>query len=69
MRIDLYKKIAAIENQEDFEDMTDELCDRFSDPPECVLNLMKIALLRATAKKSGILDIKQKQDAVLFFTE
>ncbi len=69
MRIDLYKKIAAIESQEDLADMTDELCDRFSDPPECVLNLMKIALLRATAKKSGILDIKQKQESVLFFTE
>ncbi len=69
MRIDLYKKIAAIETTEDFQDMTDELCDRFSDPPECILNLMKIALLRSMAKKGGIRDIKQKQDAVLFFTE
>ncbi|MBQ8600357.1 MAG: transcription-repair coupling factor [Clostridia bacterium] len=69
MRIDLYKKIAAIETKEDFEDMTDELCDRFSDPPESILNLMKIALLRAMAKKGGIRDIKQKQEAVLFFTE
>jgi len=68
MRIDLYKKIAAITNQEDFDDMTDELYDRFSDPPECILNLMKIALLRARAKAGGIQDIKQKQDAVLFFT-
>ena len=69
MRIDLYKKIAAIETAEDLQDMTDELCDRFSDPPESILNLMKIALLRAMAKKGGIRDIKQKQDAVLFFTE
>ena len=69
MRIDLYKKIAAIETPEDFEDMTDELCDRFSDPPESILNLMKIALLRAMARRGGIRDIKQKQEAVLFFTE
>ncbi len=68
-RIDLYKKIAAIVSQDDYDDMIDELCDRFSDPPESILNLMKIALMRACAKTCGILDIKQKQDAVLFFTE
>ncbi len=67
-RIDLYKKIAAIATEADYMDMTDELCDRFSDPPEQVLNLMKISLLRAMARQSGIVDIKQKQDAVLFFT-
>ncbi|MBQ7095273.1 MAG: transcription-repair coupling factor [Clostridia bacterium] len=68
-RIDFYKKIAALQSESDYMDMTDELCDRFSDPPEPILNLMKIALLRAAAKKAGITDIKQKQDAVLFFTE
>ena len=66
-RIDLYKKIAAISSEEDLGDVIDELCDRFSDPPESVVNLMKIALLRAMARENGIIDIKQKQDAVLFF--
>ncbi len=66
-RIDLYKKIAAISSTEDYDDMIDELCDRFSDPPAPILNLMKIAFLRAMARENGILDIKQKQDAVLFF--
>ncbi len=68
-RIDLYKKIAALSSQEDYDDMIDELCDRFSDPPESILNLMKIALMRAMAKACGIQDIKQKQDSVLFFIE
>ncbi|MBQ7035128.1 MAG: transcription-repair coupling factor [Clostridia bacterium] len=67
-RIDLYKKIASIQSEEDYMDMTDELCDRFSDPPESVLNLMKIALMRAEARQCGIFDIKQKLDSVLFFT-
>ncbi len=66
-RIDLYKKIAALSTPEDYEDMIDELCDRFSDPPAPILNLMQIALLRALARENGILDIKQKQDSVLFF--
>ena len=68
-RIDLYKKIAALSSPADYEDMIDELCDRFSDPPAPILNLMKIALLRAMARENGILDIKQKQDSVLFFVE
>ena len=68
-RIDFYKKIAAISSTEDYDDMIDELCDRFSDPPAPILNLMKIALLRAMARKNGIQDIKQKQDSVLFFVE
>ncbi len=68
-RIDLYKKIAAISGEEDYRDMIDELCDRFSDPPESIQNLMKIALLRALARENGVLDIKQKQDSVLFFVE
>ncbi len=67
-RIDLYKKIAAIQTQEDYMDMTDELCDRFSDPPAPILNLMKIALMRSAARSCGITDIKQKLDSVLFFT-
>jgi transcription-repair coupling factor (superfamily II helicase) len=67
-RIDLYKKIAAISTEEEFMDMTDELCDRFSDPPAPILNLMKIALMRSAARSCGILDIKQKMDSVLFFT-
>ncbi len=66
-RIDLYKKIASISSLADYEDMIDELCDRFSDPPPPILNLMKIALLRAMARENGVLDIKQKQDSVLFF--
>ncbi len=66
-RIDLYKKIAAIQSDEDYADMLDELCDRFSDPPDCVLNLMKIALLRSMARECGITDIKQKQAVLLFF--
>ena len=67
-RIDLYKKIAAIRSEADYMDMTDELCDRFSDPPESILNLMKISLLRALARECGIQDIRLKQDSVLFFT-
>ena len=65
-RMDLYRRMAAIRNQEDADDLLDEIIDRYGDPPKGVLNLVEIALLRANARKAGITDIKQKGGEVLF---
>ena len=65
-RMDLYRRMAAIRNQEDAEDLLDEIVDRYGEPPKGVLNLIDIALLRAKARKLGIQDIKQKAGEVLF---
>ncbi len=68
-RIDMYKKIAAIETSEDFSDITDELCDRFGEVPKVTVDLMRIALLRASARECGVSELKQKGEAVLIFLE
>ncbi len=65
-RMDLYRRMAAIRNQEDADDLLDEIIDRYGEPPRGVLNLIDIALLRANARKLGITDIKQKAGDVLF---
>ena len=65
-RMDLYRRMAAIRNQEDADDLLDEIIDRYGDPPKGVLNLIDVALLRANARKTGICDIKQKATDVLF---
>lgn len=65
-RMDLYRRMAAIRSQEDADDLLDEIIDRYGDPPKGVLNLVDIALLRANARKAGIIDIKQKSDEVYF---
>ncbi|MBO5316961.1 MAG: transcription-repair coupling factor [Oscillospiraceae bacterium] len=65
-RMDLYRRMAAIRGQEDADDLLDEIIDRYGDPPKGVLNLIGIALLRATAQKTGITDIRQKAGDVLF---
>jgi len=57
MRMDMYKKIAAIKNENDVSDITDELIDRFSDPPECVLNLIDISHIKALAENVGIFEL------------
>lgn len=57
-KLDFYKKIAGIENEEDFDDTQDELMDRYGDLPRSVINLMKVALLKAAAHRVGITEIK-----------
>lgn len=65
-RMDLYRRMAAIRNQEDADDLLDEIVDRYGEPPKGVLNLIDIALLRAKARQVGITDIRQKAGDVLF---
>jgi len=65
-RMDLYRRMAAIRDQSDADDLLDEIIDRYGDPPRGVLNLIDIALLRANARKLHICDIKQKSGEVLF---
>ncbi len=45
-KIEVYKKIAAIENEEDYEYVREELEDRFSNIPNTVYNLMDIAYIK-----------------------
>ena len=65
-RMDLYRRMAAIRNQEDADDLLDEIIDRYGDPPKGVLNLVDVALLRANARQVGISDIRQKGSQVQF---
>ena len=64
--MDLYRRMAAIREQADADDLLDEIIDRYGEPPKGVLNLIEIALLRANAKKAHIIDIRQKAGDVLF---
>ncbi len=68
-RIDIYKKIATVANQEDVLDITDELIDRFGDPPPAVKGLVDVALVRNTASAMGIKEISQKEDKILLYPE
>ncbi|WP_044915070.1 transcription-repair coupling factor [Butyrivibrio sp. WCE2006] len=57
-KLEIYKRIAGIENEGDRDDMRDELRDRFGDIPESVDNLIRISLVREKAHKLYILEIK-----------
>ncbi len=66
-RIDVYKKIAAIETPDDKMEMLDELIDRYGDPPKSVNGLLEAALLRNTAASLGISEIQQRKDSMFFY--
>ena len=59
-RIDIYKKIAAIETSDDKLEIEDELIDRYGDIPKTAQNVIEIGLLKAMAKRAGIFDLSQK---------
>ena len=54
----MYKKISLIEDESEYEDMQDELLDRFGEMPKSVSNLLRIALIKAGAHKAQITEIK-----------
>ena len=53
-RMEMYKKISLILTPEDADDVTDELIDRFGDPPRQTMRLVEVALIKAIATEAGI---------------
>lgn len=62
-KLDIYKRIAAVESEEEMDDMTEELIDRFGDIPKKVMQLLQIAHLKALAHSAYITSVEQKGDA------
>lgn len=60
-KLDIYKRVAGIETQEEADEMLEELLDRFGEPPKSVLNLLDIALIRAKAHSVYVKEITQKE--------
>lgn len=65
-KIEVYKKIAAIESIDEYMDIKEELEDRYSDIPDPVYNLMDIAYIKSRAKLLSIEEIKESGNDVSF---
>ena len=65
-KLDIYKRIAGIETQQDYDDMLEELLDRFGEPGKAVLNLLAIAKLKAIAHQGYVTEIKRTGKTVRF---
>lgn len=70
-KIEMYKKIASISNQQDLFDIEEEIEDRFGDIPTMVRNLLSIAYVKQQAQMCGISNISQRNSniAIKFKTD
>lgn len=68
-RMYMYRRIADISNEAEYDDVLDELRDRFGEPPKAVTSLMEIALLRRKATDVGITEVKQFDGKVRLYLE
>ena len=65
-KLEIYKRIAGIENVNESDDMKEELLDRFGEIPKSVDNLLRIALVRVNAHKLYMPEVKGKNEEIKF---
>ncbi len=67
-RMDMYKRIARVETEADYDDILDELCDRYGEPDSAAVNLCRIARIRAIGRRCGFTKIEEKDGVVRLYT-
>jgi transcription-repair coupling factor (superfamily II helicase) len=65
-KLDTYKRIAALETQEEINDMRDELKDRFGTVPKACEHLLRISGLRNAAHRLGITEVRGRNGEISF---
>lgn len=65
-KIEIYQDIALCRSDEDIQNVTDEIIDRYGQMPIEIENLLKIATIKNLARKANILKIAQKRDGIVF---
>ena len=66
LKLDFYKKIAAVSDEESKEDLSDEMTDRFGEMPVPCRNLIAVAMLKGLAHTAGFTEIKAQPREVQF---
>ena len=65
-KIEIYQEIALCKTEEDIQNITDEIIDRFGAMPQEVENLLEIARIKNLAREANVLKIIQKRDGIIF---
>ena len=65
-KLDVYKRIAGIQNKEDESEMIDELLDRFGELPSSLETLLRIARIKALAHDYFLTEIVEKNGFIRF---
>lgn len=65
-KIEMYKKIASIQNEEDVLEIKAEFLDRFGEIPEETDNLINIAYIKSLCIQNNIFNVSQKNKDIMF---
>lgn len=65
-KMEIYQDIALCKTEEDIQNVTDEIIDRYGPMPKEVENLLKMARMKNLARAAGVLKIMQKKDGIVF---
>lgn len=63
-KIQMYKRVKAVESEEDYSELVDEMIDRFGDIPLEVDSLLRIAQMKVWGRIAGVESIKQKKTQI-----
>ena len=66
LRLEMYKRLAAVRSEAEVDEVRAELVDRYGEPPEAVVSLLEVAGLRARARQAGLTDITVAGNFVRF---
>ena len=66
LRLEVYRKLAASQNNDDLKAVIEEMEDRFGPLPQEVLRLLSVARLRHQARRAGISDITVQGTRIKF---
>jgi transcription-repair coupling factor (superfamily II helicase) len=66
LRLEMYKRLAAVRTDDDVAEVRAEMVDRYGEPPEPVLALFEVARLRARVRAAGLTDITASGTSVRF---
>ena len=66
LRLEAYKKLAAVTDEAALAEVLVELQDRYGDPPQPVLNLVEVARLRILLRTAGLTEVAAQGSSIRF---
>lgn len=68
-KIEIYKRIAKIENSHDYDILVEDLIDIYGDIPIMVDNIMYVSLIKSLAGETGFKEIREKNSSINLYFE
>ena len=65
-KLEIYKRVSGVENEEEYMDIQDEMIDRFGELPLPAQYLLKVALMKAQAHEANVVEVAGNKQKLTF---